>query len=197
MLLAFILLSYVLGSIPFGYLIGKIKKVDVRKMGSGNIGATNVNRVLGFKIAIIVGLCDFLKGLAPVLLALTFFTNPFSITLIALATICGHIFSIFLKFKGGKGVATYGGAILAILGIKIFIILAIIWLTFLYISKLMSLTNLVFSLLIPFLFYIFGSTIYFIFSLITALLLWYTHRENIDRLTKGTEHKLNFKKIIP
>lgn len=197
MLILFILFAYILGSIPFGYLIAKRKGIDIKKVGSGNIGATNISRALGKKYAILVGLLDFTKGTLPVFLIAGVTSNEFSIALVALAAVLGNIFSIFLKFRGGKGVSTYCGTLLILLGWKIFLVMAIVWLAYLYISKLMSLINITLALTLPVIF-LFGyhSEAYFLYSLIVSGLLWYTHRENIKRLSSGTEKKLNFKLSI-
>jgi glycerol-3-phosphate acyltransferase PlsY len=194
MFLVFLFLSYIVGSIPFGYIISRIKHVEIRKVGSGNIGATNISRSLGLKYAILVGFLDVLKGALPVFFISQFFSNEILIAFVAIATVLGNIFPIFLKFKGGKGVSTYGGTILIILGLKLFLIVFVIWLTYLYISRLMSLVNLTISLILPafFLFMIHSGT-FFMYSLAAAALIWYTHRENIKRLTSGTERKLTFR----
>ncbi len=195
MIFIFILASFFIGSLPIGYIVGKFKKVDIRKTGSGNIGATNIKRALGLKYAVIVGVCDFLKGVIPVLIATYIFQSQITIAAVALATILGSIFSIFLKFKGGKGASAYSGSLLVLLGLPTFLIAAFLWLAFLYISKIMSLTNLAMSMIIPFIFlFLLGSSTYFAMSLVAVMLIWYSHRENVKRLMAGTEPRLSFHK---
>ncbi|MFN3995138.1 MAG: glycerol-3-phosphate acyltransferase [bacterium] len=109
-----IILAYLIGSIPTGYIIGKLKRVDITKTGSGNIGMANVFRTLGFKYAIIVLIIDTIKGFIPTFLAIKLNLNVLAVLVTGLSAILGHIFTIFLKFKGGKGVATSLGVILAI-----------------------------------------------------------------------------------
>lgn len=197
MFILFILASYTIGSIPFGLILGKLKGVDVRKVGSGNIGATNVHRALGIKYASLVALLDLLKGVLPVYIALSMHAGQLLISLVALATVIGHVFPIFLKFKGGKGAATYAGTLIFILGIKLFVIVAIIWFGVLFITRVMSLTNLTLSFVLPPIFlFIMGSEAYFLYSLVACALIWYSHRENIQRLIKGKENKINFPKRI-
>ncbi len=118
---AAVVLSYLIGSIPFGYLIGKFNGVDIRNHGSGNIGATNVLRTLGRKWGYLCFSLDFLKGFLPVLLVVIFSKDKFGESsphlfsaCVMMAAFCGHVWPIFLGFKGGKGVATAGGAIFAI-----------------------------------------------------------------------------------
>lgn len=187
-----LMIAYLLGSIPFGYIIAKSQHIDIRSIGSGNIGATNINRALGFKYALVVGVLDIAKGFFPTLFALINLANQPTIALVALAAFLGHIFPIYLKFKGGKGVATLAGTLLAILGIKLFLFLFIAWAICLYSTKLMSLTNLILSIFIPFIFLIIIHSIsYFIYALIVSGFIWWSHRENIKRLKNGTEKKLN------
>ncbi len=185
------LISYAFGSIPFGYLVAKLKNIDIRKVGSGNIGATNVKRVLGLRYALIVAMLDMAKGVLPTFIALGLFNNQQYIAFVAFAAFLGHIFPLHLKFRGGKGVATFAGTLLVITGIKIFLIIVTIWLICLYLTKVMSLTNLVLSVLIPFLlFFLIHSIPYFIYSLVVCFIIFWSHRANIVRIKKGTEGKL-------
>lgn len=192
-LIFLILISYFFGSVPFGYLIAKYKKIDIRKTGSGNIGATNINRTLGLKYGLLVGLLDFSKGAMITFLAKVFLNYPQEIILLSLAVFLGHIFSVFLKFKGGKGVAVFAGTFLVIAGFKIFLIVFMLWLICLYLTKIMSLTNLILSIFIPFIIlFTLHSTGYFIYCLIAGVFIWWSHRANIIRLKNGTEEKLKF-----
>lgn len=187
------LISYLFGSIPFGYVIAKLRNIDIRKVGSGNIGATNVNRALGLRYGAVVAILDMGKGAIPTLIALELFNNQQYIASVAFAAFLGHIFPFYLKFKGGKGVATFAGTILVITGIKIFFIIAITWLTCLYLTKIMSLTNLILSVLIPFIFLIaIYSVPYFIYSMVVCIIIYWSHRKNIIRIRTGTEEKLRF-----
>ena len=187
------LCGYLIGSIPFGYLVGKLNHIDIRQFGSGNIGATNVSRKLGiFQGFFIVGLLDFLKSY---LFVKYIFTQP-SLSLsqklfISLLPIVGHIFPLFLKFKGGKGVSCTYGLLSAVFGWKFTLFWFIIWLVFLFISRLMSLTNLVMSLTFPFIFfYKFHSISSLAIGSILTLVIFFTHHQNIKKLLKGEENKL-------
>src|SRR4030042_4805848 len=117
--LPLIIFGYLLGSIPSGYLVSKAKGMDIRKIGSGNIGGTNVIRALGFKWGLLVAILDILKGVIPVYLAMRFFFFDWQIALVALTPVLGHIFPVWLKFKGGKGVATTIAILFLLLNWKI------------------------------------------------------------------------------
>jgi glycerol-3-phosphate acyltransferase PlsY len=190
-LLLFIV-GYFTGSVPFGYLLGKTKKIDIRKLGSGNIGATNASRQLGLIYGILVGILDFLKSYLFVFLI--FSSNYLPLTLkiiISIAPIIGHIFSIWLKFKGGKGVTCTYALFIAIFGWKFFAIWVIIWLVLLLTTRLMSLTNLLISLSFPIFFWIkFHSLVGISVGVGLTLVIWFTHRQNIKRLLAGTENKI-------
>ncbi len=186
------LIGYFLGSIPFGYIFSKSKKNDIRQFGSGNIGATNVFRKFGLSSGFLVGLLDFLKSYLFVFVVfnLSDFSLPIKL-IITLSPIIGHIFPIWLKFKGGKGVGTTFGLLAAIFGWKFFIIWFIIWLFLLLNIHLMSLINLLMSLLFPFIFWFyFKSTFPVILGLIVTVILWWTHRQNIKKLINKTESKI-------
>ncbi|HLL61393.1 MAG TPA: glycerol-3-phosphate 1-O-acyltransferase PlsY [Candidatus Nitrosocosmicus sp.] len=188
-----VIISYLLGSIPFGYLISRAKGIDIKKIGSGNIGGTNVGRALGKKYAIIVILLDMLKGFLPTLIATQYVSSESNVLIIGLAAIVGHIFPIFLKFKGGKGIATTAGVTLAIIPIWYIIVILLTWLILIKLTKTMSFSNLISSLLLPayFIFIKFHTYILLLCVVILILLFW-AHRENIDRLRKGEERKVNF-----
>ena len=182
-----IIISYFLGSIPFGFLLTKIfLKKDVRAIGSGNIGATNVlrtgNKTIGYATLIL----DVLKAVLPLI-----FIKIYYIDYLYIASLCvflGHVFPIWLKFKGGKGVATYVG-ILCCINLYLGIIFGIIWLITFFIFKYSSLSSLVGSLYIPAINqFIFNDEIVFFF-IIMFVLIFYTHRENIKRLLNHTESK--------
>lgn len=189
-----LIFSYFLGSFPTGYLISKIKGIDIRKVGSGATGLTNVSRILGWKWSIIVGLVDFLKGFISVLIALKFLKTEWQIASVILMVIIGHVFPLWISFKGGKGVAPLAGALLGLLGGKFFLILFFLWLLLLLISRIMSVTNLLFVLSLPFIFWFtFQSLAYLIFGIILIGFIYWTHRENIKRIIEKREPGLNFK----
>ena len=181
-----ILISYLLGSIPFGFLLTKIiLKKDIREIGSGNIGATNVlrtgNKIIGYSTLIL----DILKAVIPILFIKIQF--PEFIFISSLAVFLGHVFPIWLKFNGGKGVATYVGILFCINYILGFFFIAT-WLVVFFISKYSSLSSLLASFIIP-IYYFFIDTENYYFFIIMFMLIFYTHRENIKRLKNNTESK--------
>ena len=182
-----VIFSYLLGSIPFGYLLTKIFiNKDIREIGSGNIGATNVlrtgNKLLGYSTLTL----DILKAVIPIILIKTYFIEYLYIS--SLCVFLGHVFPIWLKFKGGKGVATYVG-ILCCVDIFLAIGFGIVWLIVFLIFKYSSLSSLISSLSVPILnYFILNSDIVFFF-IIMFILIFYTHRENIKRLLNHTESK--------
>ena len=181
-----IIISYLLGSIPFGLLLTKfILKKDIRKIGSGNIGATNVLRSGNKFVAYTTLLLDILKAIIPVLY-IKFNYSDF-IYIAALSVFLGHVFPIWLKFKGGKGVASYLG-ILFSLNFFYGVVFSITWILIFLISRYSSLSSLIGSFSIPlYLFFIKGDQI--IFFGIMFILIFYTHRENIKRLKNKEESK--------
>lgn len=195
----YLMLTYIIGSIPTGYLVVKIlKRVDIRTVGSGNIGATNVNRVLGIKWFIGVLIFDALKGYLPVFISGILFRDmPFMPILSGVAAITGHTFTVFLNFKGGKGVATSLGVFLALAPISI-ISSFVIFLFVLYLFKYVSLGSVIASALFPAFVFIYGESGYLnlilFFALIGAVFIIYRHKENIGRLINGTENKFETKK---
>lgn len=199
-----VLVSYMIGSIPFGYIIGKsFKKMDIRKYGSGNIGATNVLRAMGKSIGVIVLILDVLKGLvATTLIANYFFSDFLSIDksvflyILGLSVVAGHDYTIFLKFKGGKGVSTTLGVLLGLSfslpEVKLIIlILVLIWILIFTFSRRVALASVLTGLSIPITFAIFNrSSSSIIFTLSLALLIVIRHKDNLKRLSKGQEGKL-------
>jgi glycerol-3-phosphate acyltransferase PlsY len=184
--------AYLIGSIPFGFLVAKWRGVDIKQVGSGNIGATNVARNLGWKIGAIVGILDFCKGFFVVLLAKYLFSLDWQIISISLLPVVGHIFPIWLNFKGGKGVATIFGVLAGFFGILYFLIFLIVWILAVKQVKLMSLVNLVVALLIPIAFWLkFNELVYILFGLILCVIIWWRHSENIKRLLAGKENPIN------
>ena len=182
-----IIFSYFLGSIPFGYLLTKIfLQKDIREIGSGNIGATNVLRTGNKYIGYTTLLLDILKAIIPII-----FVKFYYIDYLYIASLCvflGHVFPIWLKFKGGKGVATYVG-ILCCLNIYLGIAFGIVWLISFFIFKYSSLSSLLGSLSVPIVnFFILKEDVIFFF-IIMFVLIFYTHRENIKRLLNRSESK--------
>ena len=179
--------SYLLGSIPFGLVLTKIfLKKDIREIGSGNIGTTNVLRTGKKSLAFTTLMLDLLKGYFSIIITFTYFENLISYS--ALICFIGHIFPVWLKFKGGKGVATYLGVILA-LSYKFFLIFGITWLFLSFLFRYASLSSIISSLIVFVYSYFFinnFSLILFIFFVIII----YTHRENIVRLKNSEENKI-------
>ena len=179
--------SYFLGSIPFGYLIASIKGYDLKEKGSGNIGATNVFRVVGKKEGILAFMLDLLKGFIPVM----YFSNisPVIGITATLGAVLGHITTPFLKFKGGKGIATGFGSLLALMPVPALSSFGV-WILFVLLTRRVSAGSLVGALALP-VFYFFFSRPTVIPVLIIAILItvmvFITHRSNIRRLIKGEE----------
>lgn len=188
--------SFLLGSIPTGYLVAKrVAKINIKEVGSGSTGSTNVSRAMGVKWGILVGALDVIKGVIPTVLALNFLsTNAWYVALVCLLAPVGHIFTPWLGFKGGKGVATAFGIIIPLMQwFSIFLILC--WLLMLSKTKIMSFTNLVLFSLMPLVFFIYLHSIpYLYLGLALWLLLTFAHRENIKRMYEGTEKPLGISK---
>ena len=178
--------SYLCGSIPFGFLLTKFfLKKDIRKMGSGNIGATNVlrtgNKLIGYSTLTL----DVLKAIVPLIIIK--FNSPEFIFVSSLSIFLGHVFPVWLKFQGGKGVATYVGMLFCINYILGFVFI-ISWFIVFILSKYSSLSSMIASLSIPiFCFFIYNENFYFFTMMF--ILVFLTHRENIKRLINNTESK--------
>ena len=182
-----ILVSYLFGSIPFGLVLTKIfLKKDIREIGSGNIGATNVlragNKILGYSTLVL----DILKAVLPILY-IKFFMNDY-LYISALSIFIGHVFPIWLKFKGGKGVASYLG-ILFCLDIVTALIFGVVWISVFILFKFSSLSSLLASLTIPIFHFFYNSNSDYYFYFMMFILIFFTHRENIKRLRNNTESK--------
>jgi len=222
------LLAFLLGSIPFGLLIARARGIDIRAQGSGNIGATNVLRVMGKKFGIPCLLLDILKGFIPTVLAITLIhfegsNNPLSIAglesharvfpmltaqifhvITGLCAILGHNYSPWVGFKGGKGIATSAGVLIALMPAAI-IILLVVWLLVFLISRYVSLASIVAAAVLP-LVTLWGSWFHgkiqngtwnkplFAFTVIIAVLAIWKHRSNIHRLREGTENRFERKR---
>tara|TARA_B100001996_G_C18458450_1_gene515110 strand:- start:130 stop:708 length:579 start_codon:yes stop_codon:yes gene_type:complete len=179
--------SYIAGSIPFGFILTKFfLGKDIRTIGSGNIGATNTlrtgNKLLGYSTLTL----DILKAIMPILIVKIYFTDYIFIS--SLCVFLGHIFPIWLKFKGGKGVATYVGILFCINYFTGFIFIGI-WLLIYLIFKFSSLSSLIASLIIPFYQFYFYEDQNYYFYIIMFILIFFTHRENIKRLINKSESK--------
>jgi len=187
--------SYLIGSIPTGYWIVKaLKKTDITEVGSGSTGATNVKRVLGTKWFFAVLLLDAIKGVIPVLIAYKYFNFldylGLAPVIAATCVIIGHCRSIFIKFKGGKSVATGIGTLIALCW-PVGLILAVVWVAVTYVSKYVSLGSVVAICLAPILMAAFNGNYYYIcFSALCAIIVVLLHKENIKRLIAGTENKV-------
>ena len=179
--------SYLLGSIPFGLVLTKIfLKKDIREIGSGNIGTTNVLRTGKKSLAVATLMLDLLKGYFSIIITFTYFENLISYS--ALICFIGHIFPVWLKFKGGKGVATYLGVVLA-LSYKFFLIFGITWLFLSFLFRYASLSSIISSLIV----FVYSYFFIYNFSLILFIffvIIIYTHRENIVRLKNSEESKI-------
>ena len=181
------IISYLMGSVPFGFILTKIfLKKDIREIGSGNIGATNVlrtgNKTIGYSTLVL----DILKAVTPVIYVKIFYQDFLYIA--SLCAFLGHVFPIWLKFKGGKGVATYVGILFAI-NIYFGIIFTISWFITFFISKYSSLSSLVGAASIPIYLLILTQFDQGIFFTIMFVLIFFTHRENIKRLKNKEETK--------
>ncbi len=187
--------GYLAGSVPTGVILAKLFTTrDIRQEGSGNIGATNVYRVLGARLGLLTLVGDVLKGVIPVLLALIWLGEDLWIAPVALLTFLGHLYPIFLKFRGGKGVATALGIFIVIAPLAVacsagvFVLVAVIW-------RYVSLASLVASGLMPLFLGLTGySSVYVGLGLIVGCLIFYRHKDNIKRLRGGVEKKFSTRK---
>ncbi len=186
--------AYLIGSIPFSYLVARARGVELRQVGSGNVGSANVWRACGFGPFVVAMALDILKGYLPTLLALRLFPgSPIVVLLAGIAAILGHTFPIFLRFKGGKAVATSSGVLLAIAPLLAAIGVGAWALTFAItrISSVASLTAAVIEIIAGTVFYLSGRLplAYALFIWLAALFVIYLHRGNIQRLLAGTENR--------
>ena len=185
----FFILAYLVGSIPNALWIGKMfKNIDVRDFGSGNVGATNAARVLGWKLGVMVLLFDAFKGMIFIIIARKFGLSDIYVVLIGLAAILGHSYSIYLKFKGGKAVATSLGVMLVLIP-KVIIILVIVFLLIVIFSGYVSLASISVAGILPILTYIMYNNIIALLSLVVGILVIWRHKSNIKNLLEGKEDK--------
>ena len=193
------MLSYVIGSIPSGYLVARSKGIDIRRHGSSNIGAANVARVMGKGWGYLVGFCDFLKGFLAVklgsLIAAHFLlSSVLGSVIAAVACILGHNYTIWLGFKGGKGIATSGGAILALLPPLVFVSVGVVWIAVFIIGRYTSLASIIAAMVLPIAVLLTvaetGTDFWLLlgFSVLMAALAIWRHRSNIVRLLNRTEN---------
>jgi len=207
-ILIVLLLSYLVGSIPTAIIAGKLlKKIDIREHGSGNAGATNVLRVLGWKAALVVLLIDMLKGYIAVNWIVNLIpdipnidTKAIYQILAGAAAICGHIWTIFAGFKGGKGVGTAAGVFFGLQPLPVIICL-LIFVGIVYQTKFVSLGSMISALLLPIIllveYFLLDKPVpiaHIIIAILLAVLIVIMHRENIQRLVAGNENKISIKK---
>jgi glycerol-3-phosphate acyltransferase PlsY len=186
---ALIILCYLIGAIPFSYLVSQLKGVDIRMRGSGNVGATNVLRTLGPALGAAALGGDFLKGLAAAWIG-TMAGGEWLMVGCALAAVLGHCYSVFLRFRGGKGMATSAGIVLYLLP-KMFLIMLVVFVVVVALLRYVSLGSITVAILFPILTLVMNEPHeLLVFSVLLAALVVYRHSENIDRLRKGTESKL-------
>ncbi|MGC8721510.1 MAG: glycerol-3-phosphate acyltransferase [Caldisericaceae bacterium] len=185
--------AYLLGSIPFGYIVGRLNKVDVLTLGSKSASSTNVSRALGWRWALVSALLDFSKGALPAYLGRLFLTNEWFVIIVALLPMLGQVFPIFLKFRGGKGASSFYGATLGLIGARYFVYFFPAALLIFALTKKTSLTNMIFSWLLFILIVIFSAflhifpTSYIFFAGAGATFLLVALRENLKRLSEGKE----------
>ena len=200
--------AYLLGSIPTGFLVAKSRGIDIRKVGSGNIGATNVLRTLGKPAGIAVLLADALKGWLAVAMVARLVGDWFAaegkpqshewLALCAgVAAILGHIYTCWLGFKGGKGIATSAGVLVALVPVPLLIILSV-WIVVLAFSRYVSLASICASIVLPFAAWFCGQNrIIVVVTGTLAALAIYKHKANIQRLLSGTESRISLRKAPP
>jgi len=185
-----ILLSYLIGSIPFGVVIGRLYQIDITKYGSGNIGMTNVLRTLGTGPGLAVLVLDLLKGTVATYLGILFLKDPLLIVLTGLAAILGHMFSIFLKLKGGKGAAVGLGVLLAVAP-DVFFFAALLVIAIILITRYVSLASIIGPVFVAgLMFYARKPLPYTLSAVLVAVLMILKHIPNIKRLLSGTERKI-------
>ena len=195
--IVFVVFAYLCGSVPWGFIIGKVCGVDVRTVGSKNIGATNVTRCVGKRAGQLCFALDFLKGLVPVLIAQRAGLDEKVLLIVVIATVIGHMFPVFLSFKGGKGVSTAAGAIAALAPIALAAALTV-WVVVFLVSRYVSLASITAAAVLASVSWV---------TVLTGQLSWpkaalmtvvaalaiFRHRENITRLMNGTENRFGKK----
>jgi glycerol-3-phosphate acyltransferase PlsY len=188
-----IIIAYLLGSFSTSIILAKIMKLpDPRTQGSGSAGATNILRTMGRDKAILVLIGDVVKGLIAVLIGRIFGVHGVMLGFVALAAVIGHVFPLYFKFKGGKGVATAIGSII-MLNLWVGIVMIIAWILVAFFSRYASLASMIAVILAPICSLIFGSAHYAFPTLLIAILVIWKHMDNINRLRAGTENKIELK----
>nr|WP_280924873.1 MULTISPECIES: glycerol-3-phosphate 1-O-acyltransferase PlsY [unclassified Ciceribacter] len=191
-MIAVLSLGYLLGSIPFGLVLTRLAGLgDLRSIGSGNIGATNVLRTGNKKLAAATLLLDALKATAAAVIAQAVFGHNAGL-LAGFAAFIGHLFPVWLGFKGGKGVATYIGTLLGVAPLMV-LVFAIVWLSIAYLSRYSSLSALVATLVIPVVLWILGAQEASLVTSAMTVITYWRHKPNIERLIAGTESKIGQK----
>ena len=195
MVVVLMIIAYILGSIPNALWIGKVfKGIDVREHGSKNTGSTNAARVLGAKLGILTLILDISKGAIPTLIATMLLDSSISVILVGICAILGHSFSIFMKFKGGKAVATTVGVFIVLVPGAILLAAVIFFLVF-GITRYVSLSSMIGAISLPIWIILFYKNIPLtIFGIIIAILIIVRHKSNIQRLLNGTESKFSINK---
>ena len=205
-----VVIPYLIGAVPFGFLIGKMKGLDIRTQGSGNIGATNVTRVIGKNWGRLCFALDLMKGILPVLLAMLlvrhgFWEDPYGIlpSLAALSAVCGHIYPVYLRFHGGKGISTAAGAILA-LNPPALLSAGVVWAAVFLLSRYVSLASILGAVSLPMFAWIMqlsgiwnSSATEMVLFCVLAVLAVLRHTSNIRRLLSGTESRFVKKEKSP
>jgi len=201
-----LVVSYLLGSIPFGYLAGRLARIDIRKAGSGNIGATNVVRVLGKSYGYPVFFLDFLKGLGAVKISVLIATrvqpewgSPEIFGIIAaVSTVIGHCFPLWLKFRGGKGIATSAGALFGLMPLAMLIGVAI-WILVFWLTRYVSVASVAAAVALPLVIAVmtrlnqsYGKGLFYSSLCIAAVVIW-RHHSNLSRLVRGREPRFTRK----
>jgi len=188
-----LVLAYLLGSIPFGYLAGRLRGVDIRNTGSRNTGATNVFRTLGRGIGIAVMAADILKGLAAVLVARALLDSPWPLAAAALA-IAGHVFPVWLRFRGGKGVAVGAGALIGVMPL-VSLTLVALWVVIVVTTRYVSLASVVCALALTPLAWLYGNDWpSIVLAGVVALAILVRHRTNLKRLARGQELRIDLRR---
>ncbi len=191
-----LVVAYLLGSIPSGYIAGRIRGIDVRTVGSRNVGATNVFRTLGRRTGVAVMAADVLKGLAAVLIAQALTDTPWEMVAGGVA-ILGHVFPVWLRFRGGKGVAVGAGAVLGTVTLAALIAIAI-WLVIVFATRYVSLASIAASVAVaPVAWALGATTAEVVFAAVAALAVVYFHRANIGRLLRGEESRIDLRRRRP
>ena len=191
MALGFLVFAYLIGSLPTSYVVGRIRGIDLREHGSGNLGTTNTFRVLGPWAATPVLVVDVLKGFGPAALFTAWDgTGDARLAVVyGMAAIIGHVWSVFLGFRGGKGIATGAGVLLALAPLTTIVAL-LVWIGVVSLTRIVSAGSLAAATLVPFLAWIMDQPAHTIaFCIVVAGFVWWTHRANVRRLVDGTEHR--------